>query len=218
MATIAWTTMVEFSDSTLHDIPAGSSSSSQLGNITPTTNTIANDNTDDATLHDGHGAGLPTNDDDAGNAPTDDANDDANDANNGNGDAPNADDDNTIASSSSTIPSPLSSNDDLPTTSIDLPMTNDDAAFNKHSMITRSKAVLFQHGPIGYDIGAFIGNLIIAFFAQDGHAVAQGNDRKKFIALWDENKNGSREAYLPIIYDNPELQKRIVGVAHVEDF
>ncbi|KAK8604453.1 hypothetical protein V6N13_099395 [Hibiscus sabdariffa] len=117
------------------------------------------------------------------------------------------------------------------------------------------------YGPMGYDIGAFIGNLILAFFAQDGHAAGQGIDRKiykewllktieetwnlfhqKFTALWDENKNGSGEAYLPAIYNNPELQKsvqekymkelfhdtlgfgaakmirRIVGVAHVEDF
>jgi 5-methylthioribose kinase len=33
------------------------------------------------------------------------------------------------------------------------------------------------YGPMGFDIGAFIGNLILAFFAQDGHA-DQGNDRK----------------------------------------
>ncbi|XP_062176930.1 methylthioribose kinase-like [Alnus glutinosa] len=116
------------------------------------------------------------------------------------------------------------------------------------------------YGPMGFDIGAFIGNLILAFFAQDGHA-DQVNDRKsfkewilrtieetwnlfhkKFIALWDEHKDGSGEAYLPAIYNNPELQRlvqkkfmedlfhdtlgfgaakmirRIVGVAHVEDF
>ncbi|XP_041011109.1 methylthioribose kinase-like [Juglans microcarpa x Juglans regia] len=116
------------------------------------------------------------------------------------------------------------------------------------------------YGPMGFDIGAFLGNLILAFFAQDGHA-DQVNDRKtykewilrkieevwnlfhkKFIALWDEHKDGSGEAYLPAIYNNPELQqlaqkkfmedlfhdtlgfgaakmiRRIVGVAHVEDF
>ncbi|GLT76695.1 hypothetical protein SLA2020_483400 [Shorea laevis] len=116
------------------------------------------------------------------------------------------------------------------------------------------------YGPMGFDIGAFIGNLILAFFAQDGHA-DQGNDRKaykewilntieetwnlfykKFIVLWDKHKDGPGEAYLPAIYNNPELQKliqlkfmedlfhdtlgfgaakmirRIVGVAHVEDF
>ncbi|KAL2231546.1 methylthioribose kinase [Sesamum indicum] len=116
------------------------------------------------------------------------------------------------------------------------------------------------YGPMGFDIGAFIGNLILAYFAQDGHA-EKGTDRKlykewilktisdtwnlfyrKFTALWDKNKDGPGEAYLPAIYNNPELQllvqqkymedlfhdslgfgaakmiRRIVGVAHVEDF
>ncbi|XP_059313966.1 methylthioribose kinase [Lycium ferocissimum] len=116
------------------------------------------------------------------------------------------------------------------------------------------------YGPMGFDIGAFIGNLILAYFSQDGHA-DQANDRKsykvwilktitetwnlfhkKFLALWDENKDGPGDAYLPEIYNNTELQqlvkqkymkelfedtlgfgaakmiRRIVGVAHVEDF
>ncbi|KAF8406256.1 hypothetical protein HHK36_008341 [Tetracentron sinense] len=116
------------------------------------------------------------------------------------------------------------------------------------------------YGPMGFDVGAFLGNLILAFFAQDGHA-DQGNDRKayqqwilrtiedtwnlfqkKFTALWDEHKDGLGEAYLSAIYNTPELQllvqkkymkelfhdtlgfgaskmiRRIVGVAHVEDF
>ncbi|KAL6977041.1 S-methyl-5-thioribose kinase [Sarracenia purpurea var. burkii] len=29
---------------------------------------------------------------------------------------------------------------------------------------------------------------------------------KKFTALWDEHKDGSGEAYLPAIYNNPKLQ------------
>ena len=33
------------------------------------------------------------------------------------------------------------------------------------------------YGPMGFDIGAFLGNLILAFFAQNGHA-DQVNDRK----------------------------------------
>jgi len=33
------------------------------------------------------------------------------------------------------------------------------------------------YGPMGFDIGAFLGNLILAFFAQDGHANEE-NDRK----------------------------------------
>lgn len=28
------------------------------------------------------------------------------------------------------------------------------------------------YGPMGYDVGAFLGNLILAYFAQDGHANA----------------------------------------------
>ncbi|RVW49634.1 Methylthioribose kinase [Vitis vinifera] len=152
------------------------------------------------------------------------------------------------------------------------------------------------YGPMGFDIGAFLGNLILAYFAQDGHD-DQVNDRKVYmqhevllpyiyVALKlkfgprnfnsscrprkglnecgledvvndymssnpifngysfenDLTWNGSGEAYLPEIYNNPELQlltqkkymqdllhdtlgfgaakliRRIVGVAHVEDF
>ncbi|KAK4284538.1 hypothetical protein QN277_001355 [Acacia crassicarpa] len=115
------------------------------------------------------------------------------------------------------------------------------------------------YGPIGFDVGAFLGNLMLAYFSQDGHA-DQANDRKafkawilktieeswnlfhdRFIALWDEHRNGPGEAYLPSIYDNSEVLllaqkrymadlfhdtlgfgsakmiRRIVGVAHVED-
>lgn len=116
------------------------------------------------------------------------------------------------------------------------------------------------YAPMGFDLGAFIGNLFLAYFAQDGHA-DEGNNRKsykkwilstisatwnlfhdKFTAIWDENKNGPGEAYLPEIYTSEELRsmvkqkymkdlfhdmlgfgaakmiRRIVGVAHVEDF
>jgi 5-methylthioribose kinase len=116
------------------------------------------------------------------------------------------------------------------------------------------------YGPMGYDIGAFLGNLILAYFAQDGHA-DQANDRKaykewilktieeswnlfhkKFVGLWNKHKDGNGEAYLPPIYNNSELLslaqkkymtslfhdslgfgaakmiRRIVGIAHVEDF
>ncbi|XP_020100409.1 methylthioribose kinase-like [Ananas comosus] len=116
------------------------------------------------------------------------------------------------------------------------------------------------YGPMGYDIGAFLGNLILAYFSQDGHA-NEGNDRKaykqrilrtiaetwdlfqkKFISRWDEHKDGKGEAYPISIYNKPELQislqqkymkdlfhdalgfgaakmiRRIVGIAHVEDF
>ncbi|PNY02767.1 methylthioribose kinase [Trifolium pratense] len=132
-------------------------------------------------------------------------------------------------------------------------------------MVTRESTQVIDpefafYGPMGFDIGAFLGNLILAFFSQDGHA-DETNDRKgykewilktientwnlfhhKFTALWDEHRNGAGEAYLPAIYNNPEVQllvqkkymtdlfhdslgfaaakmiRRIVGVAHVEDF
>ncbi|KAF7846741.1 hypothetical protein BT93_L3837 [Corymbia citriodora subsp. variegata] len=66
--------------------------------------------------------------------------------------------------------------------------------------------------------------------------------QQKFVSLWNEHKNGSGEAYLPAIYNNDVLLelvrrkfmkdlfhdtlgfgaakmiRRIVGVAHVEDF
>lgn len=36
------------------------------------------------------------------------------------------------------------------------------------------------YGPMGFDVGALIGNLILAYYAQDGHA-DQGNDRKVYM-------------------------------------
>ena len=49
-------------------------------------------------------------------------------------------------------------------------------------MVTRESTQVIDpefafYGPMGFDIGAFLGNLILAFFAQDGHA-DQVNDRK----------------------------------------
>uniref|UniRef100_A0A0A9DXS3 Uncharacterized protein n=1 Tax=Arundo donax TaxID=35708 RepID=A0A0A9DXS3_ARUDO len=80
---------------------------------------------------------------------------------------------------------------------------------------------------MGFDIGAFIGNLILAYFAQDGHA-DQANDRKaykkwilktieeswnlfhkKFVELWNKHKERNGEAYLPDIFNNSDL----LGVA-----
>lgn len=40
------------------------------------------------------------------------------------------------------------------------------------------------YGPMGYDIGAFLGNLILAFFAQDGHADTT-NDRQVCIVYFE---------------------------------
>ncbi|KAF3335145.1 methylthioribose kinase 1 [Carex littledalei] len=116
------------------------------------------------------------------------------------------------------------------------------------------------YAPMGFDIGAFLGNLILAYFSQDGHAT-ETNDRKaykewilntieetwrlfeyKFCSLWDLHKNGNGEVYPLDVYNNAELLRtaqkkymnnlfhdslgfgaakmirRIVGIAHVEDF
>ncbi|MCH93396.1 methylthioribose kinase-like, partial [Trifolium medium] len=49
-------------------------------------------------------------------------------------------------------------------------------------MVTRESTQVIDpefafYGPIGFDIGAFLGNLILAYYSQDGHA-DQANDRK----------------------------------------
>lgn len=112
------------------------------------------------------------------------------------------------------------------------------------------------YGPMGFDVGAFLGNLILAFFAQNGYADRDAYKEwilrtiqntwelfhKKFVALWEQHKDGEGEAHVAAIYDNSEVQRlvqkrfmqdlfhdtlgfgaakmirRIVGVAHVEDF
>ncbi|KAI5074128.1 hypothetical protein GOP47_0010089 [Adiantum capillus-veneris] len=116
------------------------------------------------------------------------------------------------------------------------------------------------YGPIGFDVGAFLGNLLLAYFSQDGHADKQ-NDRQgykrwilatieetwskftqKFLSLWTENWESSGDAYPAGIYRSPtertlaqehymngilqdtlgfasaKMIRRIVGIAHVEDF
>ena len=65
------------------------------------------------------------------------------------------------------------------------------------------------YGPMGFDIGALLANLLISFFSQDGHDVKKGDGEKykiwilesinkvwnnfelKFLNLWKENPNGS---------------------------
>jgi len=77
---------------------------------------------------------------------------------------------------------------------------------------------------MGFDIGAFIGNLILAFFAQDGHGNYE-NERQdykqwivksieetwrlfeaKFISLWNANTEHCGDAYLEAIYNSPEVR------------
>ena len=75
-------------------------------------------------------------------------------------------------------------------------------------------------GPMGFDVGAVIGNLLIAYFSQDGHEprlYARNSYRhwilvqveqvwrhfsKRFLELWDKAKSG--DAYTPELFSEAE--------------
>jgi 5-methylthioribose kinase len=75
-------------------------------------------------------------------------------------------------------------------------------------------------GPMGFDVGAVIGNLLIAYYSQDGHeprVYARSSYRtwilgqveqvwrlfsQRFIELWDKSKSG--DAYMPELFTEPE--------------
>ncbi|KAL3701364.1 hypothetical protein R1sor_019386 [Riccia sorocarpa] len=77
------------------------------------------------------------------------------------------------------------------------------------------------YGPMAFDVGAFIANLFLAFFSQDGHSVTEGardNYKKwilqtvsdvwslfvaKFKAEWDKSWDHAGYAYLPAVYNTP---------------
>ncbi len=75
-------------------------------------------------------------------------------------------------------------------------------------------------GPMGFDVGAIIGNLLIAYFSQAGHEERPGartayrhwilvqteqvwrQFNKRFLELWDANKSG--DAYMPELFTEPQ--------------
>ena len=75
-------------------------------------------------------------------------------------------------------------------------------------------------GPMGFDVGAVIGNLLLAFYAQDGHEAriyARSPYRhwilmqveqvwrlfnKRFLELWDKSKSG--DAYMAELFTEPD--------------
>jgi 5-methylthioribose kinase len=79
------------------------------------------------------------------------------------------------------------------------------------------------YGPMGFDIGALLANLLISFFSQNGHEIQKGdrskyklwilntinkvwNDfEKKFLILWQENQNG--DAYSEKFFELSEKFK-----------
>jgi 5-methylthioribose kinase len=104
------------------------------------------------------------------------------------------------------------------------------------------------YGPMGFDLGAFFGNLLLSWYSQPGHA-NRGDDRVayqawiRFLALWHEH--GAGDAYPPALFQTPgeamllqsarnafvdalmadmfgfaacKMIRRILGFAHVIDF
>lgn len=75
-------------------------------------------------------------------------------------------------------------------------------------------------GPMGFDVGAVIGNLLIAYFSQAGHEERPGarthyrhwilvqteqvwrQFNKRFLELWDASKSG--DAYMPELFTEPQ--------------
>jgi 5-methylthioribose kinase len=75
-------------------------------------------------------------------------------------------------------------------------------------------------GPMGFDVGAVIGNLLLAYYSQEGHEpkpYARSAYRhwilmqteqvwrlfsKRFLELWDKSKSG--DAYLPELFQEPD--------------
>jgi 5-methylthioribose kinase len=75
-------------------------------------------------------------------------------------------------------------------------------------------------GPMGFDVGAVIGNLLIAYYSQDGHEprvyartpyrhwILMQVDQvwrlfsRRFVELWDKSKSG--DAYMPELFTEPE--------------
>jgi 5-methylthioribose kinase len=86
------------------------------------------------------------------------------------------------------------------------------------------------YGPIGFDLGAFLGNLLLSWYSQPGHATAQDNRvayqrwileqaeafwesfRRSFLALWAENPHGD---VLPTsMFAGPEGSSTLESARH----
>ncbi|CAI5529016.1 unnamed protein product [Closterium sp. Naga37s-1] len=96
-------------------------------------------------------------------------------------------------------------------------------------MVTEESTVVIDpefafYGPMGFDIGAFLGNLLLAYFSQDGHATADDSRaaakkwllqcvtetwqkfEAKFLALWNDKALAKGDAYPQALYhDNAAL-------------
>ena len=98
------------------------------------------------------------------------------------------------------------------------------------------------YGPMGFDIGLFLGNLLLAYFAADAHGAERKEKREwlltcveqswsifmlEFGVLW-RGAGGASDAFInaymervwvdTVGFAGAEMIRRIVGIAHVEDF
>ena len=76
------------------------------------------------------------------------------------------------------------------------------------------------YGPMAFDVGKLIGNLLLSFFSQDGHETRPGERdgyrawildsavqvwerfSRRFVELWDEPRQG--DAYPPMLFEGPD--------------
>eukprot|EP00897_Mesotaenium_endlicherianum_P008927 jgi/Mesen1/8062/ME000432S07348 len=95
------------------------------------------------------------------------------------------------------------------------------------------------YGPWGFDVGAFLGNLLLAFFSQEGHATpadsrqlwkasyaaggSAGDAYPAAVFNSDEAVEAAHAAFMAGVFSDSlgfagaKMIRRIVGIAHVED-
>jgi len=103
-------------------------------------------------------------------------------------------------------------------------------------MVTAEKTSVIDaefafYGPIGFDIGAYIGNLLLSYFSQDGHSSQDTSDKnraaykiwllgqidqtwalfeKKFTALWDTQHKGDLFSFCTTVDEKRTSQKNFL--------
>ncbi|GJP83921.1 hypothetical protein CLOP_g14022 [Closterium sp. NIES-67] len=107
-------------------------------------------------------------------------------------------------------------------------------------MVTEDSTVVIDpefafYGPMGFDIGAFLGNLLLAYFSQDGHATAADSRAEakrwilqcfvetwqlfetKFLALWDDKAVAKGDAYPQALYHDAPALLSVAQTAFLRD-
>ncbi|KAK3280797.1 hypothetical protein CYMTET_11376, partial [Cymbomonas tetramitiformis] len=113
-------------------------------------------------------------------------------------------------------------------------------------MVTASETYVIDpefayYGPMGFDIGAFLANLLLAYFSMEGHATAASprteqkawllasvratweGFEEKFCAMWTEATALEQSVYMRQLFldslgfAGAKMIRRIIGIAHVAD-